>query len=157
MLHMISTKPDILYTITDPDSPVSCLEIGGALSFNPKLSAAAYNEQVIIADQSVGSQHAVRFSSFYNCTWKVLSALESIVNLHGLLYLIISGHNTYHTLERHTITSGHHKEGDISARPVPVPLPLQSRGLHCLPGTGAIVLGYFQWLVDKVWCRDTQS
>ena len=52
-LHAVSSAPHVVYTIQKDSQEVKCLDIGPALGFRPDLSAAAWNQNIIVSDASV--------------------------------------------------------------------------------------------------------
>ena len=52
-VHALSASPYTLYTLHGTTGEISWLDMDPALGFRPDLTAAAYNQHVLIADSSV--------------------------------------------------------------------------------------------------------
>ena len=52
----------MIYTLHDNSNEVACLDLSPALSFQPKLSAAAWAHVVVLSDKSVSREGGYRFS-----------------------------------------------------------------------------------------------
>ena len=52
-LHAVSSTPHVVHTIQKDTEDVKCLDISPALGFRPDLSAAAWNQNIIVSDASV--------------------------------------------------------------------------------------------------------